>query len=40
MMGLDSEIRKKMYLVHHPDHHDTGNSDMKYLRPGQLIEIK
>ncbi len=39
LMGLDSEIRKKMYLVHHPDTHDTGNSNMKYLRPGQLIEV-
>lgn len=39
LMGLDSQIRKKMYLVHHPDHYDTDNSDMNYLRPGQLIEI-
>ncbi len=40
LMGLDGKIRKKMYLVHHPDNHDTDNSDMKYLRPGQLIEIE
>ena len=40
LMGLDGEIRKKMYLVHHPDDYDTDSSDMKYLRQGQLIEIE
>ncbi len=40
LMGLDAEIRKKMYLVHHPDSHDTRTSQMKYLHQGQLIEIE
>ncbi len=39
LMALDPEIRKKMYLVHHPDSHDTRTSQMNYLRQGQLIEI-
>ena len=39
LMGLDANIREKMYLVHHPDYHDTSTSEMKYLVQGQLIEI-
>ena len=39
LMGLDAEIREKMYLTHHPDSHDTSQSGMKYLAQGQIIEI-
>jgi len=39
LLNLDQEIRKKMYLVHHPDGYDITNTSIRYLTPGQLIEI-
>ena len=40
LMGLDENIRRKMYLVHHPDNYDANNSQMKYLRQSQMIDIE
>ena len=39
LMALDDALRNKIYLVHHPDHYDIDNSEMRYLRQGQLLDI-
>ncbi|MBT7902409.1 ribonuclease Z [Candidatus Woesearchaeota archaeon] len=39
LMSLPETIRKKMYLIHCPDHFDRFNSKIKVLEEGQYLEI-